>query len=147
MKKREILTYPLSKEQFWAEFRYFVAYFRNMGVSECLVLFGFAWGNEYYPSSDWIPEPILLEELEARILELEIRGLGQFGCNDVFIELAEVEFRFCNDTDVHIGFDQHKPFIEDFFDRWKSLGYYPAEWLKNETHGPGEHVRGGDENA
>ena len=59
-----------------------------MGISECSVLFGFAWGIEYYPGKDWIPETIPLEELEARILELERRGLGEFGYNDIFIELA-----------------------------------------------------------
>jgi hypothetical protein len=147
MMKREILTYPLSKEQFWTEFRHFVAYFRSMGISECTVLFGFAWGIECYPEKEWTPETILLDELEERILELERRGLGEFGYNDVFIELANVEFRFCNDTDVHIGFNRRQPLIEDFYSRWEVLGYHPAEWLKNEEHGPGEWVRGGKQNA
>ncbi|WP_414675965.1 hypothetical protein [Limnobacter sp.] len=147
MKKREILTYPLSKEQFWEEFRHFVAYFLNRGISECSVLFGFDWGNEYYPGEDWIPETIKLEELEAKILELESRGLGEFGYNDIFIELAQVEFRFCNDTDIHIGFDRHQPLIKEFYSRWEALGYCPAEWLTSENHGPGECVRGGKNNA
>jgi hypothetical protein len=94
-----------------------------------------------------MPETIPLEELEARILELERRDLGEFGYNDIFIELADVEFRFCNDTDVHIGFDRHQPFIEEFYSRWETLGYYPAEWLKNEKYGPGECVRGGMQDA
>lgn len=145
--KREILTYPLSKDQFWEEFRHFVAYFRDSGVSECSVLFGFAWGIEYYPGNEWVPETLLLEDLEAKIQELERRGLGEFGHNDVFVELADVEFRFCNDTDVHIGFEGHKPMIEDFYTRWEALGYCPAEWLKNREHGPGQLVRGGKQHA
>ena len=145
--KREILTYPLSKEQFWDEFRHFVAYFRDKGVSECSVLFGFAWGIEYYPGNEWVSETLPLEDLEAKIQELERRGFGEFGHNDVFIELADVEFRFCNDTDVHIGFERHKPMIEDFYARWEALGYYPAEWLKNQEYGPGQLVRGGKQHA
>ena len=147
MKKREILTYPLNKEQFWDELRHFVAYFRKKGASECEVLFGFAWGNEYYPSNEWVPEKLPLEDLEAKIQELERRGFGEFGNNDVFIELEDLEFRFCNDTDVHVGFNIHKPVIEDFYMRWESLDYYPAEWLKNQEHGPGQLVRGGKQNA
>jgi hypothetical protein len=33
VKKREILTYPLRKQQFWEEFRHFGAYFQSMGIS------------------------------------------------------------------------------------------------------------------
>ena len=145
--KREILTYPLSKEQFWAEFRHFVSYFISIGLTECSVLFGFAWGMEYYPEKEWIEETIPLEALEERILDLEKSGLGEFGYNDLFIKISDVEFRFCNDMDVHIGFDQHQPLIEDFYSRWEAMGYYPAEWLKNEKNGPGERVRGGRQNA
>lgn len=81
--------------------------------------------------------------MEAKIQDLERRGYGEFGYNDVFVELEDIEFRFCNDTDVHTGFDNHQPMIEDFYARWEDLGYYPAEWLKNQEHGPGQLVRGG----
>ena len=147
MQPREILTYPLTKEQFWTEFRHFVEYFRNLGICDCSVLFGFAWGNEYYPSSEWTPEIMPLEKLEEKILEIERRGIGEFGYNDVFIELADVEFRFCNDTDIHIKFDAHEKLIEDFYSRWKMMGYSPAEWIKNQKNGPGELVRGGKLNV
>jgi hypothetical protein len=147
MKKREILTYPLTKEQFWAEFRHFIAYFRNIGINECSVRFGFAWGIEYYAGSDWSPEYVPIEKLEEKVLELERRGLGEFGYSDVFIELTDVEFRFCNDTDIHIGFDRPQAFIEDFYSRWEVMGYFPAEWLKNHENGPGERVRGGKPDA
>lgn len=133
----------MTKEQLWEELRNFVAFFTSRDVEECLVLFGFAWGIEYYPDKDWEAETILLKELESRILQLEKRGLGEFGYNDVFVELDEIEFRFCNDTDIHIGFDSHQPFIEDFYSRWETLNYYPAEWIKNQKHGSGELVRGG----
>ena len=147
MKTREILTYPLSTAQFWEEFRYFVDYFDQRNFNSCGVLFGFAWGIEYYPDKDWEYEEMPIRELEERIVELEQRGFGQIGNNDVFIQIADVEFRFCNDCDVHIGFDSQVPLIEDFYQRWESLGYQPAEWLKNEENGPGERVRGGRKDA
>jgi hypothetical protein len=147
MKAREILTYPLTMEQFWAEFDYFVEYFQAIGVREASTLFGFAWGIEYYPGNEWEPEMIPLPDLKSRILDLEQRGLGEFGHNDLFVELADVEFRFCNDMDVHIGFDDHQPLIEDFYSRWEEMGYSPAEWLKNQKNGPGERVRGGRPDA
>ena len=106
MKKREILTNPLSKEQFWAEFRHFVAYFLNMGISECSVLFGFAWGIEYYPGKDWIPETIPLEELEARNSRIwkDVASVS----SDTTISLSSLprlNSAFANDTDIHIVFE------------------------------------------
>ena len=80
--------------------------------------------------------------MEEKILKLERRGLGEFGCDDVFIELADAEFRFCNDTDIHIGFDRHQKLIEDFYRRWEAMNYHPREWLMNQESGPGEVVRG-----
>lgn len=147
MRQREILTYPLTKQQFWTELRHFVEYFRNVGIIDCSVCFGFAWGNEYYPGPDWTPEVIALDKLEEKILQIERRGLGEFGHDDVFVELADVEFRFCNDTDIHIGFDRHNALIEDFYGRWEKMGYSPAEWIKNQKNGPGELVRGGKLNV
>ncbi|WP_444888113.1 hypothetical protein [Microbulbifer sp. JMSA008] len=147
MKKREILTYPLSKEQFWAEFRNFVEYFSKRGIKDCSVLFGFAWGIEYYPGNEWLPEMLSLEELETKITELEARGLGEFGNNDVFVEVVDLEFRFCNDSDIHVGFNKTNPLVEYFYSRWEELGYSPAEWLKNQSSGPGEFVRGARPNA
>ena len=69
--------------------------------------------------------------------------MGKLGEDDLFVEVAGVEFRFCNDCDVHLGFDQPLPLVEDFYSRWQSIGYDPAEWIKNKEKGPGTRVRGG----
>lgn len=142
-KKREILTHPLSLDRFWEEFRYFSTYFREKGIDKCHVLFGFAWGNDYYPEKNWVSEEMPFDELENKILDMERQGFGNFGHNDVFVKVAGVEFRFCNDTDIHISYESHLPLIEDFYCRWESLGYYPAEWLKNDKSGSGQLIRGG----
>lgn len=75
-------------------------------------------------------------------METEQRGLDEFGYNDVFIELADVEFRFCNDMDIHIAFNYHHAFIDDFYTRWENMGYSPAEWFKDQKSGLGNCARG-----
>lgn len=147
MKQREILTYPLTREQIWAEFRHFLEYFQAKGVEEGSVLLGHAWALEYYSENEWIPAAIPLAELETRIQDLEQRGLGELGSDDLFVELGGVEFRFCHEMDVHLGFDEHHPVIEDFYARWDRLGYHPAEWIKNQKIGPGTWVRGAKPDA
>jgi len=84
---------------------------------------------------------LLLAELVAKVKALAAAGLGTLGSNDLFLKVAGLEFLFCNDSDVHISFAQHQPDIEHFFQRWKQLGFEPAEWLHREQHGPGEKVR------
>jgi len=47
--KRVVLTYPLSNLQVWEELQHLVEFYAAKGISRCSVLFGFAWGNDYYP--------------------------------------------------------------------------------------------------
>ncbi len=139
--EREILTYPISAEQMNDELSFMVEYFSNKGIEKCSILFGFAWGNEYYPTSEWVDEEIELRKLVPKVKEVEASGIGEVGRDDLFIELSGLQFRFCNDSDVHIYFLEHNDDIEYFYSRWKKLGYQPAEWLKNQEKGPGERVR------
>jgi hypothetical protein len=140
--EREILTYPLSTEQLWDEFSFMIEYFTDKGFTECEILFGAAWGIYYYPSNEWNNESISLNSLATKVKSVEQQGLGKFGQDDLFVYFPHLNFRFCNDCDLHIYFTQHSPDIEFFYSRWGNLGYKPAEWLKNQTNGPGEKVRG-----
>ena len=72
-----------------------------------------------------------LSELVERVKRAGTYGFGEFGCNDLVLEILEHDFLFCNDTDIHIRFEESTPTIEHFFGRWKELGYKPAEWLKD----------------
>jgi hypothetical protein len=139
--KREVLTYPLSKQQLREELRHFVEFFSDKGNATCCVLFGSAWGNDYYPSNEWLEETVALGHLIAKVEEVEAAGHGTLGTDDLFLKVSGLEFLFCNDSDIHISFVEHQPDIEHFYQRWKELGFKPAEWLKNERHGPGERVR------
>lgn len=138
---REILTYPISQEQINEELSFMVEYFSKKGVDKCEVLFGFAWGNDYYPGSEWPDEEIGLDCLIKKVDEVEASGIGRLGRDDLFIKISGLEFRFCNDSDVHIYFQTANDDVEYFYTRWKEMGYQPAEWLKNQEKGPGERVR------
>lgn len=138
---REILTHPLSKEQLRNEFRHFAKFFSAKGVSTCQVLFGFAWGNEYYPGNEWTEENIALASLVKKIEEVEGSGMGALGRDDLFVKVPGMEFQFCHESDVHIFFGEDHPDVESFFQRWKKLGFKPAEWLKNGEKGVGQKIR------
>jgi hypothetical protein len=139
--RREILTYPLSKQDLREELRHFVAFFGGKGVATCRVLFGSAWGIHYYPGKEWSEEEVALTNLITKVEEVEASGIGKLGLDDLFLKVPGMEFLFCNDSDIHVFFTKHHPDIESFYQRWKTLGFKPAEWLKNERHGPGEKVR------
>jgi hypothetical protein len=117
-------------------------YFTKKGFTNCEILFGFAWGIDYYPSSKWNKESILLASLTDKVKNVEQQGLEKLSEDDLFVYFPHLGFRFCNDSDVHIYFTKHSPDIEFFYSRWEALGYTPAEWIKNQTNGPGEKVRG-----
>ena len=139
--QRELLTDPLTGKQLREELHYFVEFYAAKGISSCSVLFGHAWGIKYYPTKDWLEEDVLLRSLLAKVEQVEASGLGRLGSDDLFLKLPGLEFLFCNDSDLHLIFAQADPDIEHFFQRWKRLGFRPAEWLKTERHGPGQKVR------
>ena len=118
-----------------------VKYFSDKGIETCKVLFGFAWGMEYYPEKNWSDEEIELNHLALKVGEVEASGIGAIGEDDLFVKLSEIEFRFCNDSDIHIYFSELSEDIEYFYSRWKELGYQPSEWLKNQEKVPGIKIR------
>ena len=140
--ERQILTYPLDRDQMQRELDFLVEHFQQEGIESCKVLFGFAWGMEYYPGNEWTEEEIPLRTLAEKVREVEGTCAGALGRDDLFVELAGLQFQFCHDSDIHIHFhDEPGPDVEFFYSRWKQLGYQPAEWLKNQKHGPGERIR------
>lgn len=138
---REIVTYPLERKQLQEELDFMVQYFRKKGVTTCTVLFGCAWGNEYYPGNDWVDEETPLEKLVEKVRAIEESGMGALGKDDLVVKVADLEFRFCNDSDIHIRFTAPDNESESFYLRWKKLGYQPAEWVKNKENDPGKRVR------
>ncbi len=140
--KREILTHILNKEQLYIELEFIVKYFIKKNIHYCEILFGFAWGMEYHPSDEWNNEKIKFKNLIEKVHEVETTNIGSLGKDDLFIKITSIEFRFCNDSDIHIYFsEENNCDVEYFYLRWKKLGYEPSEWIKNQKNTPGERVR------
>ena len=139
---RQVLTSTLDRSRLETELAEVVRYFGEKGVESCRVLFGFAWGNEYYPGQEWNEEEIKLTQLRRKVGEVEATGIGSLGKDDLFVKLAGLEFQFCHECDVHSHFaEPSNDDVEAFFHRWQMLGFEPAEWVATQDHGPGERVR------
>ncbi len=141
--RREILTYPLERIQMKEELLFFADYMRGCGYADCDVLFGYAWGIEYYETDRWDYERIPLDSLVDKVMQVEVSGLGKLGHDDVWVKIPglEMEFRFCNDCDIHINYEFAGEMTEFFYQRWKSRGFSPAEWLKAPDGTSSERLR------
>ena len=126
---REILTYPIDRPSLEAELAFLAEHFRGLGCDSCTAFFGHAWG-EHYPQDPWTAVALPLEALVAEVSRIEEAGFGALGNDDLFITIAPfpLEFRFCNDSDIHLSFEAPSDTTEVFFQRWRALGFKPAEW-------------------
>ncbi|MGZ5011395.1 MAG: hypothetical protein ACXV74_10590 [Methylobacter sp.] len=139
---RQIITSVLDGKRLKDELEFMIQYFHEKGVDYCSVLFGFAWGNEYYRENDWSEEKIALAHLAEKVREVDAKGLGALGRDDLFVKVAGLEFQFCHESDLHIHFiEVRNDDVEFFYARWQDLGYEPSEWVKNKGNGSGERVR------
>lgn len=122
---KEIHTCILTLEKLWLEIFHIVDYFKSKDVRSCQILFGWAWGMEYYSELEWQEEEILLNDLVKKIHTVEKMNIGQFTKDDVFIKIGDLSFNFCHESDIHLVFDVENDITKHFFDRWKSLGFEP----------------------
>jgi len=127
---REILTYPISKAAMWQELEFLVDTLVQLDQLELKASFGFAWAEEFH--AGWNEITVSGPELLSEVRRMEASEKGELGFNDLFIRLPQlaVEFHYCNDSDIHLTFDQPSDFTESFYSRWKARGFTPAEWLK-----------------
>ena len=139
--KREVVTRVLEEDQVRGELRYLIDHFTENGEESCEVLFGWPWGNDYYPGNEWSDETVELASLGSKISEVERRNIGRLTRADLFIKVGGIEFQFCHESDIHILFETTGPEIEHFYDRWLAKGFNPKEWIKDDPKGPGTRVR------
>lgn len=127
---REIVTSVIGADLVRAELSFFARHFQESGQKTCGVLFGFAWGNDYYPGNEWDHVNIPLAKLVEEVERVESLGWGRVGADDLFVTLDElaVELRFCHEADLHLTFQAGAELGEFYFERWSALGFKPSEW-------------------
>ncbi len=101
----------------------------TLGRSRCKRILGHAWG-EHYPDGGWTAVDLPLEALVGEVLRVEAAGFGELGYDDLYVTIPPItlEFRFCNDSDIHLSFEEPSEITEHFYQRWRDLGFQPAEW-------------------
>lgn len=141
--KREILTHPIPKPAIWEELNFLLQRLQELGHDDCLVRFGYGWADDYYSGAEWKEINLSGAQLLAEVRRMEAAEFGKLGTDDLFVRAPRlgVEFHFCNDSDIHIKFDQPNDVAEFFYKRWKEKGFTPAEWMKTEMPGPGSKLR------
>ncbi|WP_237468181.1 hypothetical protein [Vibrio stylophorae] len=108
------------------ELQFVVEHYLSQGVTACEIMFGYAWGMDYYADDDWDFESIELAKVIGKLQDVEAMGFGHFGFHDLFLKFNDTEFRFCNDSDIHLTYVKWED-IDCFHSRWESLGYQPRE--------------------
>lgn len=95
---------------------------------ELLVMFGFAWGNQIY-QSNWIEEQLTPNELEEKVKNAEVNGLGSIGTDDLFIDLInrDIQYTFCHEADIHLTSSHESEFIAAEKRRFLNLGWSVLE--------------------
>lgn len=133
---REILTHPLPRAVIRDELGALLNKLKDVGQRDLHVRFGFAWAEQFRAGWDEIVLPST--QLLPEIGRLEGTGAGRLGSDDLFIRVAALglEFQFCNDSDIHLRFDQPTDLTESFFASWQAQGFKPAEWLKEDGATP-----------
>ncbi len=133
--KREIRTSILEEEQIRGELGYLIKCFSEKGQESCEILFGYAWGVDYYPGKEWSYESVKLSKLEVKISEVEQLEIGSLANDNLWVQVGGLEVLFCHESDIHILFKTTNSEIEHFYERWLTLGFNPSEWIKDDPRG------------
>lgn len=136
---RELLTRPITAAQLEEELAFLVRYCRDRGHEACEVAFGGAWAVDYVASEASEDGRIALDALADEVRRAATSGRGGLGSNDLFVRLParDVRFRFCNDSDIYLEFDEPCDLVDDFARRWRSLGYLSAADADPDRRAPG----------
>jgi hypothetical protein len=126
VQSRNILTRELDRNELWHELEFIGEALAANGHTHCQVLFGAAWGNEYYQAPTWEAEELSSTTLVAKVREVEGRGIGVLGEHDLWIEIrGELTILFCNDGDLHLRSSQASPAADVIAQRWLERGFEP----------------------
>lgn len=77
----KIVTKTLEVDDLWGDLRTTIDLFKQMGINEVLILFGFAWGNFIY-EKEWMKQNISTDDIESLIITAEKDEHGELGFDD-----------------------------------------------------------------
>lgn len=126
---REVITDPLDRGDLWFDLRENVILFKQLGVTQPLVLFGFSWGKQIY-DGPWTEQPISVDQLTHQVLEAEEKQFGKLGDDNLYIRVPEMDIRvqYSHETDIHLSYSDENIFVQNVLARWLE-----RQWL---TYGP-----------
>ena len=78
----KIVTKTLEVDDLWGDLRTTIDLFKQMGINEVLILFGFAWGNFIY-EKEWMKQNISTDDIESLIIKAEKDEHGELGFDDI----------------------------------------------------------------
>lgn len=121
-------TLYLSPQQVREELQALLDAARAIGIERCTVVFGFAWGNDYYPGNRWTPVELSLGDLRREVTHAESLGWGPLTDNDLTLEFPPHvdQFLFCHENDIHVHTTRKGPLFEAMNERWIKLGLLSA---------------------
>ena len=119
----ELHTEPLSVKQLQEELNYLATYCVDNQIFECAVMLGYGWALSYYKTADWTFEKVRSNNLTDWVSQHEEKRLGKLGGDDLYIKIPQVEFKFCNESDIHIVAEKPNKHTRHFKKRWQTLGY------------------------
>lgn len=142
---REIVTRPITASQLGEELVFVVQFFRGLGHGSCRVAFGGPWAIEVYADATAGDGLMPIEALPDAVLRASAAGRGGLGANDLFVMVPPwpLQFRFCNDSDLHLAFEEPCHLADVFRRRWNALGYHAAESAAADPRMIGWSRRGG----
>jgi len=117
-------TKQLRTAELRAELEHVLGLARELGAERCEAMFGFAWGNDYYPGSEWPFVDLTFDRLPGEIEWASALGWGGFGENDLVLRFPPLdgEVTFCHEADIHLDALARTGFAGMLLERWKAGG-------------------------
>ncbi|KQC32808.1 hypothetical protein AAU57_05390 [Nonlabens sp. YIK11] len=107
----------LSKEIYSINLDAIINILKMCGHEQVDLLFGFSWGNDY---KDWKEFKVPVQEIKNEIVLAQKKGVGEFGANDLFITIPELqtEILFCHEMDIHLRYEKRNRVVNEIVSFW-----------------------------
>lgn len=122
---REIITDPLDAKDLKVDLRQNMVLLQEWGIYKILLLFGYAWGNSYYRGI-WKDIPVTPGQVENLVTEIEHKGYGALGNDNLYITIPDLEVRlqYSYECDIHLSYSIPDDFVQSIYDRWTAKDWF-----------------------